>query len=144
MANFFFILLSFNYLTLSHIFCLRKLHLIPHFCPAMLQPHFFKESFLMSYLQITHLLTGIWVSTEISKFLVTRFNREFSVLLLTSHSAFDTFDHFFLSLASGTQWFSDSSPSSWLGLLCRPLPSVLCLRVGSPHYFILRSPCLLP
>lgn len=115
MANFFFIFLSFNYLTLSHAFHLRKLHLIPHFCPAMLQTHFSKELFPLSSLQITHLLTGIWVSTEISKFLVTRFNREFSVLLLlTSLSASDTFDHFFLSLASGTQWFSDSTPSSWL------------------------------
>lgn len=121
------------------MFILRKLHLIPHFCPAMSQTHFFKELFPLSYLQITHLLTGIWVSTEISKFLVTGFNREFSVLILLI--CLQHLTH----LTTSSPWLLGHNGSLILllplgsGVLCRLLPSVLCLLVGAPHEFNLRS-----
>lgn len=123
------------------MFILRKLHLIPYFCPAMSQTHFFQESFPLPYLQITHLLPGIWVSTEISKFLVTGFNREFSVLILLI-----CLQHLTHMTTSSSPWLLGHNGSLILlfplgfGLLCRLLPSVLFLLVGAPHDFNLRSP----
>lgn len=106
----------------------------------MSQTHFFEELFPPSYLQITHLFTGIWVSTEISKFLVSVFNREFSVLILLI-----CLQHLTHPTTSSSPWLLGHNGSLILllplgyGLLCRLLPSVLFLLVCAPREFNLRS-----
>lgn len=106
----------------------------------MSQTHVFKELFPPSYLQITPLLTGTWVSTEISKFLVSVFNREFSVLILLI-----CLQHLKNLTTSSSPWLLGHNGSLILllplgfGLLCRLLPSVLFLLVGAPHELLMRS-----